>query len=228
MTPSLPAFLGTYRIGGRLSSLFADGTVLPVISGGEGEGSDGGAGGSDGNGAPDLASLERVLNEAKQNGQTEATTNVLKALGFEKLEDAQQWVKDKRDADAAAMTEAERREQAAADKERAAEERERVANQRALNATIRTALLEAGAPKDGLGDLVKLVDLTEDDDEKAKTAVETVKAKFPALFGEQGSGGGGKPAPSGVPGGKPPTKPNAKSALERGAERWGQRTKQSA
>lgn len=168
--------------------------------------------------APDLPALQSALDAAQAQGNTVGTTALLKALGFEKIEDAQSWVTAKRDEEAAALTEVEKREKAAADREAAAEKKDAAAGELINRGVIREALRDAGCPAVNLDDAFKLVDITGDvTAETAKTAAEALKAKpaFASLFSAPGT----ITAPSGVtpPGG--PTHPNpAGKGIEAGRE----------
>lgn len=217
-----PVFCGIGTVCGRRVSVFSDGSVLPVVSGGD----DPEPPAPNTKPEPDLAGLQSALDAAKTEGERAALGNALKALGFDKLEDAQAWVKNKREADKAKLTEVERREQAAEERERQAQARETAAAAKALRADISAALIEAGAPRTGVADLVDLVKVDAGADEAAiKAAVEAKKTQFPALFTEAAAAP--PPAPGGLPGGKPPAPPSPKGALSKGAERWKSKTKAS-
>lgn len=214
---------------GRLSMVASNGWVRPVVCGGDGEdnppppagagtppapGAPGGAGGQGTQPAPDLNGLQRVIDDAKRTGTTEATASVLTALGFESIEAAQSWVTAKRDEENAALSEVERRERAAAEREQQAQDRESAATERERTALIRAALVEANAPRDGAADLVALVHVEGDvTDESVAAAVEKVKAKFPQLFATSGT------APSTTSGAHPPAQQTTTSGLEAGRER---------
>jgi hypothetical protein len=220
------AYCGTGVVAGRRVSVFADGRIMPIIAGGDGPNDPPAtpppaAPPAPPAAAPDLAGLQKVIDDAKANGQTEATATVLQALGFEKLEDAQAFVTAKREADNAQLTEVERREQAAAAREAAAAQREQAAAEKARRADIRAALLTAGAPADNVADLVDLVKVPDEADDAAITAaVETVKTKFGALFAASTTPPPATPpGPSSLPGGTPPPGTPPADPLEAGKRR---------
>jgi hypothetical protein len=249
-----PSHLGVVAHRGRPHHLWSDGTLLPVVSGGDGPGGattggpgDGGGGtatggtGGQGGGAatgtgtgaasqgggaaagvPDLGALQAALDQAKASGTTEASQALLGALGFDRVEDAQAWVKAKRDEEAASLTEMERRERDAEERERRAAEREAAAATAARTSAVKDALRDAGAPREHVADLVALVAVDGEADEAGITAaVEAVKAKFPALFGVPGT------APSSNPSGQPAAQ-GTKSGLEAGREQARLRMAESA
>lgn len=193
-----PVFCGVGTVSGRRVNVFSDGTILPVVSGGD----DPDPPKPDDKPDPDLAGLQSALDAAKTEGERAALGTALKALGFDKLEDAQTWVKDKRDAETAKLSEVERREKAAEEREAQAQAREAAAAAKALRADISAALVEAGAPRQGVADLVDLVKVAADADEAAiKAAVEAKKTQFPSLFTDAAAT---PPPPGGLPGGNPP------------------------
>lgn len=136
-------------------------------------------------------------------------------------EEAKKIIDERKNADLAAMSEAERAkaeaEQAKADAERA------LADARTLRHTalVERVLGTAGAPADGVSDLVGLVKVDEGADEATvQAAVDAVKEKWPALFAASSAPVAPKPgAPSSVPlGTPPPPKPNEDS-FDRGKQR---------
>lgn len=212
---------------GRRVSVFSDGRLMPILFGAaEGDPPPpgtppGSPPGTPPTAHPDLSGLQAALDAAKTEGERAALQTAVKALGFEKLEDAQKWVDEKRAADLAAMDEVQRREKAAEDREKAANEREAAANAKAQRADIRAALLDAGAPKELVGDLVDIIKVPADADEAAiKAAVEAKKAAAPAFFAAAGTPPpANPPAPSGLPGGTPPPGTPPADPLEAGKQR---------
>lgn len=155
---------------------------------------------------PDLTALQAELDKAKNAGSTEALETALKALGFDKIEDAQTWVTAKREEETAQLTELEKREKAANDAAAAAAQREADAAKLIERGVIREALRDAGCPADNLADAEKLIDVTGDvTADSAKTAAEALKAKpaFASLFTVIDPGKP-PPAPNMPPSPKPP------------------------
>ncbi|WSQ08997.1 hypothetical protein OG604_15130 [Streptomyces sp. NBC_01231] len=151
--------------------------------------------------------LSRLLAREKTQGGRAAVKKLLGDLGFDNSEALTEFITTKRDADQAALTEVERREQAADEKLRAAETREAQALARERAAIRRAALGGLGATGDDLDDAVLLIDRAlhdqPDADEKAViAAAEQLKDRRPELFGQ--ARGIVPPAPGGSPAGGPP------------------------
>jgi hypothetical protein len=185
--------------------------------------------------APDLGALQAAIDQAKNAGSSEAQNTLLKALGFDKLEDAQTFVKTARDAHTAQLSEVERREQAAATALAAAQSAEAEAKKLIERGVVRNALQAAGVSPENLDDAEGNVHVTSDiTAETAKAAVEAMKAKpvFSSFFAGQaapppptpfGAAPSGVTAPQPPPGGQPPA-----SLLQQGAEIARQRYPQPA
>lgn len=194
--------------GGEGGTGAGDGTT----SGGAG----GGAGPPSASATPDLVGLKAVIDEANRTGATTATTQVLQALGFDTLDAATAFVTKQREAEQAAMSEAERREAEAAKREAAAQKKSDDAAKATLHAQVVSHLVIAGVAPANAGDLVGLVSVQAGaDDAAVKTAVEATKAKFPALF----TAAAGVPAPSSLVGGGPPATGHTSTGLAAGAKR---------
>ncbi|MER6131881.1 hypothetical protein [Streptomyces sp. NPDC001815] len=153
--------------------------------------------------------LSRLLAREKTQGGRAAVKKLLGELGFDNPEALTEFITTKRDADQAALTEVERREQAAEDKLRTAEAREAQATARERAAIRRAALAELGAAADDLDDAVLLIDRALNDqpdaDEAAVTAAaEQLKERRPELFGQVRETP--PPAPGGSPAGGPPSR----------------------
>ncbi|WP_406126859.1 hypothetical protein [Streptomyces sp. NBC_00989] len=168
---------------------------------------------SDEDGAPNSAvtqeDLSRLLAREKTQGGRAAVKKLLGDLGFDNSEALTEFVTTRRDADQAAMTEVERREQAAEEKLRTAEAREVQALARERAAIRRAALGGLGAAGDDLDDAVLLIDRAlhdqPDADEAAvAAAAEHLKERRPELFGPARETV--PPAPGGSPAGGPPTR----------------------
>ncbi|MXM62134.1 hypothetical protein GR925_01370 [Streptomyces sp. HUCO-GS316] len=151
--------------------------------------------------------LSRLLAREKTQGGRAAVKKLLGDLGFETSEALTEFITTKRDADQAALTEVERREQAAAEKLKVAEAREAQAVTRERAAIRRAALAGLGAAGEDLDDAVLLIDRAlvdqPDADEGAViAAAEQLKERRPELFGPVRETA--PPAPGGSPAGGPP------------------------
>jgi hypothetical protein len=151
--------------------------------------------------------LSRLLAREKTQGGRAAVKKLLGDLGFDNSEALTAFVTTKRDADQAALTEVERREQAAEEKLRTAEAREAQALARERAAIRRAALGGLGATGDDLDDAVLLVDRAlhdqpDADEEAVVAAAEQLKERRPELFGQARETV--PPAPGGSPAGGPP------------------------
>ncbi|WP_435970208.1 hypothetical protein [Streptomyces sp. Qhu_M48] len=151
--------------------------------------------------------LSRLLAREKTQGGRAAVKKLLDGLGFADTEKLTEFVTATRDAERAALSEVERREQAAQDKLRRAEAREAQAVARERAAIRRAALAGLGAAGEDLDDAVLLIDRALDgqddaDEETVAAAVEQLAERRPELFGT------GRvtvpPAPGGSPAGGPP------------------------
>ncbi|MFE2842548.1 hypothetical protein ACFXKS_03135 [Streptomyces scopuliridis] len=165
------------------------------------------------NGSVTQEDLSRLLAREKTQGGRAAVKKLLGDLGFDNSEALADFITTKRDADQAALTEVERREQAAEDKLRAAEAREAQAAARERAAIRRAALAGLGAAGDDLSDAILLIDRALDDqpdadEEAVGAAAEQLKERRPELFGRSretppaapgGSPAGGPPSRGGVP-----------------------------
>lgn len=94
----------------------------------------------------DQEALNRLLAREKQQGERAAVRRLVEQLGFTKAEDLTTFIKQQRDAQTAAMSELERREQAAAEATAAATQREAQALTRERAAARRAVLVGLGAP----------------------------------------------------------------------------------
>lgn len=151
--------------------------------------------------------LSRLLAREKTQGGRAAVKKLLENLGFNDAEALTEFVTTKRDAERAALSEVERREQAAEEKLREAEAREAQALARERAALRRAALAGLGAAGDDLDDAVLLIDRAldgQDDADQATVAAaaEQLKERRPELFGAGRETA--PPAPGGSPAGGPP------------------------
>jgi len=167
--------------------------------------------------------ITRIATREKAEGRTAATNELLKSLGVETMEQAQEILKRQRDADEATKTQQQKdAERAAKDREEAAKEKTSATHERMM-AKIERALVRAGVQDGTLDDVAKLVtidDPSKADDGVIKTAVEALKARLPMLFGPASPEPGSGPPKPGDPGPGPrPPKPGdiqgqAKAMLE--------------
>ena len=173
---------------------------------------------------PDQEALNRLLAREKQQGERAAIRRLVEQLGFTKTEDLTTFVQQQRDAQAAQLSEIERREQAAADAAAAAAAREAQAIARERAAVRRAALVALGATGDDLKDAERLLAVDDDADEQAiAEAAEALKARRPELFGSSTAlvppaAPGGSPA-----GGPPPRGANMPKPGQHGADMARQR-----
>ncbi|MEV0257743.1 hypothetical protein AB0H82_26230 [Streptomyces sp. NPDC050732] len=166
---------------------------------------DGGAAG----GTVTQEDLSRLLAREKTQGGRAAVKKLLGDLGFDNSEALTEFITAKREAEQAALSEIERREQAAEEKLRAAEEREVQAAARERAAVRRSALAGLGAAGDDLNDAVLLIeralaDQPDADEGAVATAAEQLKDRRPELFGQVREAT--PPAPGGSPAGGPPSR----------------------
>ncbi|MFJ5895693.1 hypothetical protein ACIQFZ_09565 [Streptomyces sp. NPDC093064] len=132
----------------------------------------------------DQEALTRLLAREKQQGGRAAVRDLIEQLGFTKADDLTAFVQQQRDAQTAALSDLERREQAAADKEAAAVQREAQAVARERAAARRAVLVGLGATGADLKDAELLLVVNADADEQAITeAAEALKTRRPELFG---------------------------------------------
>ncbi|KAB1989779.1 hypothetical protein [Streptomyces triticiradicis] len=153
--------------------------------------------------------LSRLLAREKTQGGRAALKKLLGDLGFDNSEALTEFVTTKRDAEQAALTEIERREQAVEEKLKAAEAREAQAVARERAAIRRAALAGLGAIGDDLGDAILLIDRALDDqpdadEEAVAAAAEQLKGRRPELFGQTSAVT--PPAPGGSPASGPPSR----------------------
>lgn len=161
------------------------------------------------NGSVTQEDLSRLLAREKTQGGRAAVKKLLGELGFDNSEALTEFITTKRDAEQAALTELQRREQAADEKLRAAEAREAQAAAKERVAIRRAALAGLGAAGDDMADAVLLIDRALDDqpdadEEAVAAAAEQLKGRRPELFGQARETT--PPAPGGSPAGGPPSR----------------------
>ncbi|MEU9188224.1 hypothetical protein AB0D14_27545 [Streptomyces sp. NPDC048484] len=153
--------------------------------------------------------LGKMLTKEKAQGERAAIKRLLSSLGFDTPKALTDFVTLQREAEQAAMTEVERREQVAAEKELQAARREELAAERERAALRRAALVSLGAEGDDLVDAERLlaVDDEDADESQISAAAEALRSRRPELFGEVRRQV--PAAPDGAPAGRGPqrTKP---------------------
>jgi len=156
---------------------------------------------------PDQEALNRLLAREKQQGERAAIRKLVEQLGFTKTDDLTTFVQQQRDAQAAQLSEVERREQAAAEASAQAAAREAQAVARERAAVRRAALVALGATGDDLKDAERLLAVEDDADEDTITEAATaLKARRPELFATT------VPVPPAAPGGSPAGGPPPRGA----------------
>lgn len=167
--------------------------------------------------------VQRIAAREKDQGARAERRRILTSLGLDpetgKLEDVKTALDAARDAEAARLSEAERRERAAEQREQQAAERERIANERSHRARLTEVLAVAGVTPEARDDartLLASVPADAEDDAIAE-AVAALKTRLPALFGAQPQTP--PPLPSGGGTGTPPRPQPTGDAYTRGLER---------
>ncbi|MCR8573101.1 hypothetical protein [Streptomyces sp. Isolate_219] len=150
--------------------------------------------------------LGKMLTKEKAQGERAAIKRLLSTLGFDTPKALTEFVTMQREAEQAALSEVERREQAAAERELQAARREEMAAERERAALRRAALVALGAEGDDLVDAERLlaVDDEDADETQIQAAAEALRSRRPELFGEVRN-----PvlaAPAGAPAGRGPTR----------------------
>ncbi|KDN85596.1 hypothetical protein [Kitasatospora cheerisanensis] len=149
--------------------------------------------------------LSRLLAREKDQGSRAGVKKLVTDLGFADVAALQTWVEAQRTAQQAALTEVERREQAAAQREQEAIQREQEALDRLNQAVRHAALSRLGATGQNLDDAIRLLAVPDDADQQAVAdAAAALAQRRPELFA-QAAPVTPPPAPSGSPaGGLPP------------------------
>jgi hypothetical protein len=148
--------------------------------------------------------LGKMLTREKAQGERAAIKRLLSTLGFDTPKALTEFVNVQREAEQAALSEVERREQAAAERELQAARREELAAERERAALRRAALVSLGAEGDDLVDAERLLAVDDEDADEAQisAAAEALRTRRPELFGE---GRMQVPAaPDGAPAGRGP------------------------
>ncbi|MFJ8442766.1 hypothetical protein [Kitasatospora griseola] len=148
--------------------------------------------------------LAKLLTREKSQGERAAIRKLVGDLGFTDAAELTTWVEAQRTAEQAALTEVERREQAAVQREQAAVQREQQAAAQIQSARRQAALTRLGATGDNLADADRLLDLpAEADDQAVADAAGALAQRRPELFTATGPATP-PPAPGGSPAGGPP------------------------
>lgn len=226
---SLPNLIGRTERDGRSYWRFDDGTMLPVVSGGDGPTADPPAPVVPP--APETPAgrtfsqdeVTRMLAAEKAQGERAAERALLAQFGVEKPEDVKTILEAHRAAEDARRTETQRAEAAAveakrladADRAAAASDRKAAAIERALAGSGLQLPEKADEAAAALASAVRLVDLDgEPTPEAVKTAVDKVKATFPSLFAPAG-----RTIPNSDPTGRQQRQGGAPTGVAAGRER---------
>jgi hypothetical protein len=165
--------------------------------------------------------VSAIAAREKDQGERAGRRKLLADLGFDpettKPEDVKALLDKQREQEQAHLSEAERREAAAAERERVAEEQIRAANATAHSARLTTALVTQGVATAALDDArTLLATVPADADDAALTeAVGKLKERLPALFGSAAP----PPPPGGGFQGTPPRPQANGDAYAKGRER---------
>ncbi|MFI9391915.1 hypothetical protein ACIG53_13640 [Streptomyces bauhiniae] len=147
--------------------------------------------------------LGKMLTREKAQGERGAVRRLLSQLGFDNPKALTEFVTAQREAEQAALSEVERREQAAAERELQAARREEQAAERERAALRRAALVALGAEGDDLTDAERLLAVDDDADEaQIQAAAEQLRTRRPELFGDVRTPV--PAAPAGAPAGRGP------------------------
>lgn len=150
--------------------------------------------------------LGKMLTREKAQGERAAIKRLLSTLGFDNPKALTEFVSSQREAEEAALSEVERREQVAQERELQAARREELAAERERAALRRGALVALGAEGDDLVDAERLLAVDDEDADEAQfqAAAEQLRARRPELFGEVRTQV--PAAPAGAPAGRGPTR----------------------
>lgn len=154
--------------------------------------------------------LGKMLTREKAQGERAAIKRLLTTLGFDTPKALTEFVTEQREAEQAALSEVERREQVAQERELQAARREELAAERERAALRRAALVALGASGDDLVDAERLLTTGEEDadDAQIQAAAEALHSRRPELFGDVR-----RPpvpaAPAGAPAGRGPSRTTA-------------------
>lgn len=150
--------------------------------------------------------LGKMLTKEKAQGERAAIKRLLTQLGFDNPKALTEFVTTQREAEQAALSEIERREQAAQERELQAARREELAAERERAALRRAALVALGAEGEDLVDAEHLLAVDDEDADEAQiqSAAEALCSRRPELFGDVRTPV--PAAPAGAPAGRGPTR----------------------
>lgn len=149
-----------------------------------------------------MEELTQKINEARGQAVREGKKSAIEGLGFESVDDLKAFIEESKAAKEAALSEAEKREQALQEREALLTKREAETAAAALDLVKKNALASLGASGDNLQDAARLLDITADMDADAVTeAAKQIQGRHPEMFTTV------KPAPE-VPAVNPPARPN--------------------
>lgn len=218
----IPATLCKIQWKGRPCWLYSDGTILPVISGGDGSTESGGSGdgtndnGTGGEGEGEnkgeakftQADLNRLLAREKSDGKRVAQAELLTTLGVNNMDEAKAVLEAAREAEAKNLSEAEKAKKDAETAKAASDTEKAEATKVRMAAMVERALLRAGIgidDKDGDEQLELVARMIvvepEATQDQVNEAVADLKKKMPQLFETTG-----KPDPK-IPGSDPGRQP---------------------
>jgi hypothetical protein len=205
---NLPDTIGQVTLNGREMWLYSDGTMLPVIRGGDGDDppKDPPDPKDDGKEDPKKDTtftqeeLNRIAAREKDEGKRAALADVAKTLGCT-VEEAASIIKTAREADDKQKSEAQR-SQEAADKAKAEADAEKAeAAKEKHTARVERVLLKAGVMDEKLEKVARMLDAEVGAEvDKIEAAAKDLKKEFPELFTGKPAGG---PPNSDPPGGPP-------------------------
>ena len=191
---------------GKLYWVTPDGSwIHPVVRGGDGpnDGNDGNDGNDDDDNKPTITQkqLDEILKTRIGKARETAVKNLLKELGFDDPESFKTVL--------AAAKKAEDDNKSDLEKAKADLEKEKSTSKSAkdeledfrLKTAIKDALIEKGLKPSQASVVVKLVEVTENDPDKIKEAIEALEKTMPQVFVAEG---GKAPIQGGNPGTPPP------------------------
>lgn len=149
--------------------------------------------------------IDRIAAREKGQGERAGSKTVLEAMGFTTAEEAKKFVDEQRAAQAAALTEQQKKDADLAAREAAANAAQATAAQAILDSRKTTALAVAGVAGANLPDAMLLLQIPADADDAAVTAaIDGLKTRRPELFAAVVPPKTKPPLPNGTPGTTPP------------------------
>jgi len=170
--------------------------------------------------------MTRVAAREKDQGKRQGQKEVLEALGFSSVDEAKDFAKLIRDAEAAQLSEVERAKRDAEKAKSEAEEIKSEAQRDRYMAMVERELLKAGVDLDHVTKVSRLVDCdVHSSAEDISTAVADLRAEMPNLFPAQeeteepGSQNPGTPKPPASDPGKAPSVKSSSDPSRRASDR---------